>query len=141
MRPFADLTALLKSIEVFRWLCPDASPAASFALAIPGGSIVTTALTLLLLYVTPNLAFTVAGAGMAPRYQARTAVLLTLLGFVRSAWTHLYGNRIGPINCLHVSAETCRQLIGTTYIVWQNRRDRSKRAGAPIGEEAATTDH
>jgi len=167
MRPFAELTAGRKGIEVLRWLCVlpaavlghlavDFLVAAAFTfvrdlgLAIDGESVVTnvlgqllvyatpkSALGLLLIYVTPKAAFTVAGAKMAPRYQARTAMLLTLVGFMHSAWTHLYGNRIGPTNCLHVSAETVGLLSGAAFIFWQNRRDRSKRAGAVLGEDSA----
>jgi len=152
MRTFAESTALQKGVEVLRWLCvlpaallgqlvldflaaaafsfardlvlaiPDDSATASFALAIRGGSAVMTACRLLLSYMTPKTAFTLVGGKMAPRYQVITAILLTLLGFLRSAWIH------GPTNYVHVAAETAGLVLGTLFVFWQNRRDRSKRA-------------
>jgi hypothetical protein len=50
-------------------------------------------------------------------------LLLTILGFLRSVWTH------GVTNWLHISAETAGLLAGTAYILWQSRGDQSKRAG------------
>ncbi|HEY3963633.1 MAG TPA: hypothetical protein VGM05_03685 [Planctomycetaceae bacterium] len=140
-----QLTTLQKCIEALRWLCvlpaavlgqlvvdflaaaafsltrdlvaaiPDDSATASFASAIPGGSAIMAAGRLLLQYLTPKLAFTVAGAMMAPRHQASTAMLLALVGFVHSVWVH------GLTNWLHVSAETAGLVLGTVFIIWRNR--------------------
>jgi hypothetical protein len=52
---------------------------------------------------------------MAPRHQASTAMLLALVGFVHSVWVH------GLTNWLHVSAETAGLVLGTVFIIWQNR--------------------
>jgi hypothetical protein len=145
--PFSELTPRQKSIEVLRWLgvlpaaviahlgvsfaasasfllvhdltasIPDDSASAGFAQGIPGGSGLVAACRLLLAYALPKTAFAVAGAELAPRYQARTAMLLTLLGFVISIWVH------GPTNYLHVSAETAGLLLGTALTFRLNRHD------------------
>jgi hypothetical protein len=147
MKPFSELTARGKLIEVLRWLCvlPAAvlvEIAAEFVVEfvvqcarnagwdILGDSIIAKSLTLLLFYVLPKSAFVIAGAKTAPRHHSATAIVLTLIGFLFSLMTHiisqhyLAGRRLGMVNFLHLSAESAGAVGGAAYILLQARRNR-----------------
>jgi hypothetical protein len=137
VQDFGDLSPRQKRIEVVRWLLlvPAAWFASStvtfivgaFVRAIRDSSVPLNSPSISFwasavpAYILPEFVFVIAGGWIAPRKQLPVALLLMLLGGVRSllkhvVLQHLAGNSLGPTNYTHFGLEMTGLLAGVVGI-------------------------